>query len=278
MFGFSVNAIGSTPYATSVGGTDFGDTYAGTINSYWNATNNSVYGTAGGTYVPEIPWDDSCTSPLIASYLGIPIYGSTSVCNTIKDGNFPVTGYGGAIYTAGNSQSILAGSGGPSSCATGQAVPVGGTVVNGTCAGWPKPSWQSVLGNPSDGVRDQPDVAMFSGGGTWTHFYMYCNSDSEGCYGTGGTLNPPTLWGGVLGTSLGTPIWAGIQALINQKIGTTQSGLANPILYQLARAEYGSGGNSQCNASLGSSIGSSCVFHDITAGDNATSCGDPGAA
>ncbi|PYT56370.1 MAG: hypothetical protein DMG46_17900 [Acidobacteria bacterium] len=62
--------------------------------------------------------------------------------------------------------------GGPSGCATG--TPSTGGIVSGTCQGWPKPSWQSVLGNPNDGVRDTPDVSLFAADGLWSHFYPWC--------------------------------------------------------------------------------------------------------
>ncbi len=59
----------STPYNVSVGGTDFGDLYAGTTSSYWSSTNSSTYGSAL-SYVPEIPWNDSCAGDLLSTYLG----------------------------------------------------------------------------------------------------------------------------------------------------------------------------------------------------------------
>ena len=65
--GINVNGLGSTVYNVSVGGTDFGDTYAGTNGIYWSASNGPTYGSAL-SYVPEIPWNDSCASVLIAKY------------------------------------------------------------------------------------------------------------------------------------------------------------------------------------------------------------------
>jgi hypothetical protein len=93
------------------------------------------------------------------------------------------------------------GSGGPSRCATGTPSIAG--VVSGTCAGYPKPSWQSgVVGIPSDGVRDLPDVSLFSSFGPWNHSYVICYSDptpgSGGvpCDGTATPANRPAgcLW------------------------------------------------------------------------------------
>ncbi len=53
-------------------------------------------------------------------------------------------------------------------------------MVSGTCAGYAKPSWQSVVGNPGDGVRDIPDVSLFAANGVWGHYYVVCYSDTQG--------------------------------------------------------------------------------------------------
>ena len=147
----------------SVGGTDFGDTYAGTNSTYWSGSNGTTYGSAL-SYVPEIPWNDSCASELIAGFEGYgQTYGSSGFCNS----------------SAGNGyRNTTAGSGGPSGCATG--APSKSGVVSGTCAGYAKPTWQSGLfGNPSDGVRDIPDVSLFAANGVWGHYYVVCYSDRE---------------------------------------------------------------------------------------------------
>jgi subtilase family serine protease len=67
---------------------------------------------------------------------------------------------------------------------------------------------------------------------------------------------------------------AGIQALINQK---THSRWGNPayFYYHIASAQYGTTGNSSCNSNGVSGVASSCVFNDITNGDNDYPC-DPG--
>jgi hypothetical protein len=59
---------------------------------------------------------------------------------------------------------------------------------------------------------------------------------------------------------------AGFQALINQKSGERQ-GNPNPEYYSLAAKEYGAKGDRSCNSTLGNTIGSSCVFYDVTMGD-----------
>ena len=68
-----ITGWGSSPYNVSVGGTDFEDTYNSKtgrngglpLSTYWNSTNTADYGSAK-SYVPEIPWNDSCASTLIS--------------------------------------------------------------------------------------------------------------------------------------------------------------------------------------------------------------------
>ncbi len=67
--GITVSGFASTAYNVAVGGTDFGDTYAGSNSSYWNSTNGTYYNSAK-SYIPEIPWNDSCASQLIATKSG----------------------------------------------------------------------------------------------------------------------------------------------------------------------------------------------------------------
>jgi hypothetical protein len=250
--GINVNAFASTPYNVAVGGTDFGDTYAGTTSIYWNSSNTSIFGSAK-SYIPEIPWNDTCASQLVASYEGFATaYGSGGFCNST---------------TGQQLLEPLAGGGGPSGCATG--APSTSGVVSGTCAGYAKPSWQSgVLGNPADGVRDIPDVSLFAAGGPWGHAYGYCFTGNGGsCINASG--NPGQF---AFGTSAAAPVMAGVQALINQSTGM-RWGNPNYVLYQLAGMEYGASGSSICNSSNGNAVGTSCVFHDVTLGDNDTACG-----
>jgi Pro-kumamolisin, activation domain/Abnormal spindle-like microcephaly-assoc'd, ASPM-SPD-2-Hydin/Cep192 domain 4 len=251
--GITVSGFASTPYNVSVGGTDFGDTYAGDANSYWAATNGSGYGSAL-SYVPEIPWDDSCAGGLLASFAGYSTaYGASGFCNSLL---------GEAYYL-----DDIAGSGGPSGCATG--APSTGGVVSGTCAGYAKPAWQSILGNPADGVRDIPDVSLFAGNGLWGHYYVACYSDvtngGASCSGT------PDTWSGFGGTSISSPIMAGIQALINQRTASRQ-GNPNPSYYALAADQYGASGDTACDSTLGNSTAGACIFYDVTQGDMDVDC------
>src|SRR6266849_574513 len=254
--GIAVNAFASTPNNVAVGGTDFSDTYSGTNGTYWNSSNTPAFGSAI-SYLPEIPWNDSCAGALLSTYLGFsPTYGSTSLCNDPLYGSFFKT--------------TVAGGGGPSQCATG--TPSTGGVVSGTCQGWPKPSWQSVLGNPADGVRDTPDVSLFAADGLWSHYYIFCWSDTA--HGGAVCGADPSAWSGAGGTSFASPIMAGIQALINQKAGGPQGNPAS-VYYQLAAAEYGSTGNTSCNSSNGNTVAATCVFYDVTLGDMDVDCVGP---
>ncbi|MGB8414269.1 MAG: protease pro-enzyme activation domain-containing protein [Candidatus Binatus sp.] len=251
--GIGVSGLTSTPYNVSVGGTDFGDTFADTSITYWSSANGTTYGSAL-SYIPEIPWNDSCASGLISSFLGYSTaYGSSGFCNSLR-------GEEGFLNT-------IAGSGGPSGCASG--TPTSDGVVSGSCAGYPKPSWQSVLGNPSDGVRDIPDVSLFAANGVWGHYYVVCFSDVS----NGGSLcvAAPNTWAGFGGTSFAAPIMAGVQALINQRTGSRQ-GNPNPSYYALANTEYGTTGSASCNSTLGNGVASSCIFYDVTQGDMDMNC------
>ena len=263
--GIGVTGFGDTVYNVSVGGTDFEDTYNAleggkVVSTYWGST-NSPTGDSAKSYIPEIPWNDSCASWLISNVEGYSAtYGSSGFCNstTAENDGFLSTG---------------AGSGGPSGCATGASADPNQALVNGTCAGYAKPSWQQGLfGNPADGVRDIPDVSLFAGNGVWGHYLIVCFSDTSNhgvsCSGS------PSTWVGFGGTSLAAPLMASIQALVNQKTGSAQ-GNPNPTYYKIAKAEFGASGNSECysvNQIVRRGLASSCAFYDVTEGDNDVNC------
>src|SRR5579883_2824054 len=254
--GITVNGLASTPYDVAVGGTDFRDTYSGTNSVYWSSSNATNHGSAK-SYIPEIPWNSSCGSQLSATHNGYATtYGASGFCNS-------------ATGESGDYGSDWGGSGGPSACASGS--PSVSLVASGACQGYAKPSWQSgLLGVPNDGVRDLPDVSLFASFSPWLHGYVTCYSDTANG-GTPCTTSPSGWsydWGG---TSFAAPIWAGIQALINQQAGGRQ-GNPNYRYYQLAAQEYGASGSSACNSSNGNSVASSCVFYDVTLGDIVSPC------
>jgi len=262
--GINISGWMSSQYDVSVGGLDFADTYEGLNSTYWNATNNAFFGSAK-SYIMEQPWNDSCAGTLLANYLtGSSLtYGTSGFCNT------------------GSSSFHLAvgGSGGPSGCATG--TPAVSGVVGGTCAGYPKPTFQStylgsLAGLVNDNVRDTPDVSLMAANGLWGHYYVLCYTDTTSTgLNNGGipscTAVTPVNWPGYGGTSVSSPIMAAIQSLVVQHKGTLQ-GNPNPRYYAIAASEYGPHGSASCNSSLGKNVGSACVFYDVTLGDIDSNC------
>ncbi len=252
--GIGITGWGGTPYNVAVGGTDFGDSYLGENSTYWSATNSPVYESAL-SYIPEIPWNDTCASMLIANTVGyVTTYGVNGFCNS-------AFGQEAFLGTTG-------GSGGPSGCATGTPSVFG--AVSGTCKGYPKPSWQTgVVGIPNDSVRDIPDVSLFAANGVWGHYYPVCYSDPS--FGGVPCTGAPDNWPGFGGTSVSSPIMAGIQALVNQRNGSPQ-GNPNYAYYALAAKQYAGSGLTNCNSSKGNATASTCAFYDITLGDIDVPC------
>ncbi len=139
--------------------------------------------------------------------------------------------------------SISGGSGGPSTCGNPTLDSTGTTVT--ACAPTPKPSWQVGTGVPADGARDLPDVSLFAANGINGSFYAVCAADGD-CQGAS---NPQIS--GFGGTSVSSPAFAGIMAIVNQAYGP--QGQANYELYPLAAKMP-------------------TAFHDIQAGTNQMPC------
>ena len=227
--GKQVNGLASTPWNIAVGGTDF--YYPGGLSSvfdFWSKTNDAQEGSLLHP-LPEQPWN-----------------------NSIYDMN---------LYSINET---TGGGGGQSACAIPGAGkdPLNGTIsvdgletVTVDCAqyaGYPKPSWQSGLGVPKDGVRDLPDVSLFAANGGNGSSYVICTQ--------AGTCTPIDInsvseipVSQVGGTSASAPAFAGMMALVNQLYGP--QGQANTVLYPLAQQFPG-------------------AFHDIAIGSNNAPC-DP---
>ena len=235
--GLGVNGLASNPYVTSVGGTDFLDTARGQTSSYWLARN--AFGVHSAlSYIPEIPWNNSCASSVIAAYAGAS--SGSDYCNS------------------GNTYGVQNG--------------VGGT--GGASLLYQKPSWQSLSlkGMPNDGVRDQPDVSFFAANGYWDHAYLICMSDvNEG----GSPCNyqgTNALSQAVGGTSVSAPAFAGMLGLETELAGA-RLGNVNPRLYELAALQFSNPILIEsCNASKGRQISKACIFNNVTDGDNAQPC------
>jgi subtilase family serine protease len=250
--GIAVSGFASTPYNVAVGGTDFMDSYDSAqggpaLSTYWNTTNTTTYASAK-SYIPEIPWNDACTSKLLYTTEGYTsATGTAGFCNS-------TTGKADYLTTA-------AGSGGPSSYSA-------------------QPSWQTgVVGLPtsSGGHRYLPDVSLFAANGVWGHFYVYCMSDTtEGGVACNYTNTTDILDLAAGGTSFASPALAGIQAIVNQKAGAKQ-GNPNVTYYKLAATEYGTSGDASCNSAGGTAKApvlpaSTCIFLDVTQGDIDVPC------
>src|ERR1700677_328824 len=205
--GIGVSGFTSTPFNISVGGTDFGNVPLNSPGTYFSPTNLPNFQTAL-SYIPEIPWNDSCAGSLLASFEGLPTNGTGSLCNNLVN----IFGSAGTEF-----ETTASGSGGPSGCATG--APSTRSVVSGTCAGYAKPSWQSLFGVPKDNVRDIPDVSLMASNGFWVAFYAACISDPV--TGAGPCTEDPTTWAGFGGTSISSPIWADFKPWVTRGAGTT---------------------------------------------------------
>lgn len=123
-----------------------------------------------------------------------------------------------------------------------------------------KPSWQSASGVPADGQRDLPDLSMAAAGGH--DGYLVCSVGSCLTTPDGNLLEQATVVGG---TSAAAPSFAGILALVDQKLGSRQ-GLANFVLYPLA--SQANIGNCNSSARTNPSVATQCAFNDVTAGNN----------
>jgi hypothetical protein len=238
--GPSVSGSASTPFNVAVGGTDFDD--ASNPTTYWN--NTAALETAKG-YIPEITWNNGCAATATAATLN-------TVCTSVDPGGADLSG----------------GSGGQSNC---------GVITNfntGACVGYPKPAWQVAPGVPADGVRDIPDVSLFAAVNSPSgNLYVICDSATnfqpgQPCNftGSGAGYN----FSGFGGTSLSTPAFAGMIALVNQSELAAgrggRQGNANYVLYKLAAAQTASA----CNSTTGPAA--SCTFNDVTKGNNSVIC------
>lgn len=113
-----------------------------------------------------------------------------------------------------------------------------------------KPAWQVGSGVPNDLSRDIPDISLNAA--SVHDGYLFCSQGS--C--TNGYRNASNNLNVVGGTSVASPTFAGILALLEQQLGSTSGlGNVNPMIYGLANSTY---------------YGS--VFHDVTGGNNNSPC------
>jgi pro-kumamolisin-like protein/Big-like domain-containing protein len=148
-----------------------------------------------------------------------------------------------------------------SSCGSSASIAAGG---GGSSIFPGKPSWQTgVTGILADGTRDLPDVSLSAAPHDG---YVLCVEAS--------CAQSEASFAVVGGTSASTPSFAGIMALVEANPLLTapsqnpRQGLANYVFYRLAAAETAY--PAQCNgSSTATSPLSTCIFHDVTVGNNA---------
>ncbi len=259
--GNEVNGIASTPFNVAAGGTDFdinlptANTYAST---YWSNSNTAEEESAK-SYIPEIPWNDSCaqslTSPGVATGCSPPA--NIDQLLTVGGGG----GQSNCLNAAINDVGLIVGCG-SASALTGSAL-----------AGYPKPSWQSgsyITGTAStDGSRDVPDISLFAAAGFKSNsFYGICEADQQA-----DCLGPDFPFLGVGGTSSSAPSFAGIMALVVNQQGARQ-GNPNYVLYALASKQATTPPTGGCNSTSTPNTASStgCTFYDVTLGNNSVAC------
>ncbi len=217
------------------------------LSMSWGEPEIGIYNAEAGPcdYVCNASTDGSFAilGPVLqlAAVEGISAFAASGDCGA-ADGtsgatvNFPasypyVTGVGGtnlALAANGSYGSETAWSGNTSGAHAPGCQNQGGS--GGGFSIFPRPGWQTGNGSYTTPDRGVPDVAMV--GGTAVSIVYH-----------GGAA-------GVLGTSVGTPIWAGLAAIADQVAGT-DLGLLNPSLYHLlVSPRYATD------------------FHDITSGSN----------
>jgi subtilase family serine protease len=242
--GIAANGLASTPYNVATGGTDFLATLLPNLSSYWSSS-NSATGQSAQSYIPEMTWDDSCASSVLYKLFGFS--SGVTFCNSTDGQGF---------------LDIVGGSGAPSMI-------------------YAKPAWQKgTIGVPTDGARDLPDVSLFASNGFYSQAIAFCMSDAS----LGGspcdyTTPIDAFNNSAGGTSFTAPQFASIQALINQKAGGRQ-GNPDPVFYSLYKTEFGmasspNGNLAACNATAGNMVPSTCIFHDVTTGNNDVPCFGP---
>jgi hypothetical protein len=227
--GLAVSYPASSQYVTGVGGTMIPDSEY--TSTYWN-TGNGPTGGSVSQYVPEQGWNDD-------QEFGI-------YCAANPTDSFCTSKSITSWQTAQAALAITAGGGGASNC----------TTINnetGVCiSGSPQPSYQTGLSlsdlGQTTAVRFSPDVSLLASV-FWPGFII-CTAESElpgytgsasicanGLTGANGFFSYGYTFGG---TSIASPMFAGIVTLLNQDV--VQSGLQtkpglgniNPTLYALA--------------------------------------------
>ena len=268
--GLAVSYPASSPNVTSVGGTglpitEFSATYWGSNGSSTTSFGASALPAIIGT---EVAWNDDAAF--------------AALCQSDSNNSFCTNGgssTGVAITSAETAQQdiwIDAGSGGVSNCYY--------STDNICTGGLPLPTWQQNLTSlglvsPQTTYRAIPDVSLI--GSPNFPGYIFCtpienltpptknsySNDTASSCGSGGAAGIQAATAGIFsgntvlvspsiigGTSVGSPVFAGIVTLLNQYLGGTGLGPINAKLYAIA-------GNSFYDS-----------FHHVTSGNNEVYC------
>ena len=258
--GLAVNGIGSTPYNVAVGGTDFNDVNDPT--TYWNSSGAASTQASVKSYIPETPYNDSCTNLTLDNLVdpGVGLDAETN-CNIFFNDGAPNGGFSPSelVVTYG-------GGGGPSTCINSDYDPNSNTGSFSSCTvGYSKPAWQTAL-TPADTRRDMPDLSFFAGDGTIQNFYVYCEADDDPDGAACSLASPYSDIQGAGGTSVAAEVFVGTIALLNQQLGASGPvGLPNPNLYTLA-------GQTWANCQSSGALTSACIFYQITSGNISMPC------
>jgi subtilase family serine protease len=227
---------------------NWGQSYLNLYNQYFqqaNAQGITVVGPSGDSGATDCDYQEaSATQGLAVDFPASSPY---------------VTGAGGTMFSEGTGTYWGSSNGSYSGSALGY---IPETVWNetdstglaasggGISSYFAKPSWQLGTGVPADLSRDVPDISLNSASAHDGYLYCAQGSCTNGYRDSNNNLNV------VGGTSVASPTFAGILALVEQQLGnTTGLGNVNPMIYGLANSTYY--GN---------------VFHDATTGNNNSPC------
>lgn len=228
--------------AANVISMSWGEPDVGVYNAYSSLCTDQCNATTDGSYTLLHPVLEEAAAEgigLFAASGDCGAAGGTSGVSTDYPASDPyVTGIGGTVLNVNPDTGDYVSESGWSGNASGAEAP--GCVNQGGSGGgfspYPRPAWQSGPGVPTNvSGRGVPDVSMVGGSPVW----IYLGGEAVE----------------VEGTSEGTPMWSGFEAIADQAFGSSLGSL-NPALYALARG-----------------LDPGRFLHDITKGNNGYAAG-----
>lgn len=234
---------------------NFSNSELNTFNALFqqaNAQGQTIISAAGDSGAADCDYPTSSTSSVASARHGFAVdYPPSSPNVTAIGGSTFSEGLGSFWNTTNNSNNGSATGYIPEIAwnDTANDIAAGGSLSasgGGASTLFSKPSWQTGVGVPADGARDLPDVTFAASADH--DGYLACSQGS--C--VNGYRAADTTLTVVGGTSAGSPAFAGIIALLNQKTNSAHGNI-NPAMYALAAT-------------------SGDAFHDITLGDNKVPC------